>query len=348
MHFDLKLWAMTAGLRGRIALSSCLGLAALAIGIARFAFLGNFLAGVFRGEPTVWPLLGAAVTILLRAWLDHQRTMIAHRTAAEVQETLRRRLFDKIVALGPGWFGAERTGGVVLSMTDGVEQLQSFFGQYLPQVTIAVSAPAAIFAFIAWWDVPVAAVMLVAALATLILPASVHRKTALASRARSDAFRAFGEEFLDAVQGLPTLKAFGQSASYGRMLAAKARALSDSTFWVLALNVMTRGFTDLGTAAGSAAALALGAWRVRHGEMSLEALLIVLMAGTEIFRPLRDLRGVLHQGMNGQAAATGINALLDTPVTAADGASAPSLAPEIILTPSASAIQAAGERPMLT
>ncbi len=101
------------------------------------------------------------------------------------------------------------------------------------------------------------------------------------------------------------------------MLAAKARALSDSTFWVLALNVLTRGFTDLGTALGSAAALALGAWRVRHGEMSLEALLIVLMAGTEIFRPLRDLRGVLHQGLNGQAAATGINALLDTPVAGA-------------------------------
>ncbi len=106
--------------------------------------------------------------------------------------------------------------------------------------------------------------------------------------------------------------------------------LSDSTFWVLALNVMTRGFTDLGTALGSAAALALGAWRVRHGDMSLEALLIVLMAGTEIFRPLRDLRTVLHQGLNGQAAATGINALLDTPVAARQPAIAvDGLQPEI-------------------
>jgi ATP-binding cassette subfamily B protein len=158
----------------------------------------------------------------------------------------------------------------------------------------------------------------------------VHRKTAVASRVRQSAFKSFGEEFLDAVQGLPTLKAFGQSAAYGRMLAAKARALSDSTFWVLALNVMTRGFTDLGTAVGSAAALALGAWRVRHGEMSVEALLIVLMAGTEIFRPLRDLRGVLHQGLNGQAAATGINALLDTPVAAPTGMAASDLVPEIV------------------
>ena len=138
----------------------------------------------------------------------------------------------------------------MLSMVDGVEQLQTFFGQYLPQVTIAICAPLAIFVFIAWWDVPVAAVMLAAALFTLVLPATVHRKTAVASRARQSAFKSFGEEFLDAVQGLPTLKAFGQSAAYGRMLAAKARALSDSTFWVLALNVLTRGFTDLGTAVG--------------------------------------------------------------------------------------------------
>ena len=130
-------------------------------------------------------------------------------------------------------------------------------------------------------------------------------------------------------RGLPTLKAFGQSAAYGRMLAAKARALSDSTFWVLALNVLTRGLTDLGTAVGSAAALALGAWRVAHGEMSIEALLIVLMAGTEIFRPLRDLRGVLHQGMNGQAAASGINALLDTATPALSGSAMPVLRPEI-------------------
>jgi len=319
MHFDLKLWRLTAGLRDRISWSVLLGLASLCVGIARFAFLGRFLAGVFRGDPwgdLVTPLLLAAGAILLRSALDHARTTIAHNTAARVQEVLRARLFDKILALGPAWFGAERTGGVMLSMVDGVEQLQTFFGQYLPQVAIAIFAPVAIFFFIAYWDLPVATVMLGAALFTLFLPATVSRKTERASRGRQRAFKSFGEEFLDAVQGLPTLKAFGQSKAYGDMLGAKARALSDATFWVLALNVLTRGFTDLGTAVGAAAALAFGAWRVQHGEMSLEALLIVLMAGTEIFRPLRDLRTVLHAGMNGQSAANGINALLDTPVTA--------------------------------
>ena len=73
----------------------------------------------------------------------------------------------------------------------------------------------AIFAFIAFWDVPVAAVMLAAALFTLVLPAVVHERSGRASRTRQAAFKAFGEEFLDAVQGLPTLKAFGQSNAYG-------------------------------------------------------------------------------------------------------------------------------------
>ena len=159
--------------------------------------------------------------------------------------------------------------------------------------------------------------MLGAALFTLLLPALTHpAPRGAASRARQLAFKAFGEGFLDAVQGLPTLKAFGQSGGAGEMLAAKARALTDSTLWVLALSVLTRAFTDFGTAIGAAAAMALGAWRVSHGEMSLEALLIVLMAGTEIFRPLRDLRTVLHQGLNGQSAAHGIVTLLQAPETA--------------------------------
>ncbi len=111
--------------------------------------------------------------------------MIAHRTAMRVQDVLRGRLYDKIVALGPAWFGAERTGGVMLSVVDGVEQLQTFFGQYLPQVSIAACAPLAIFAFIAFWDVPVASVMLAAALFTLAAPSMVHKRTGQASRERS-------------------------------------------------------------------------------------------------------------------------------------------------------------------
>src|SRR5947208_2290896 len=111
-------------------------------------------------------------------------------------------------------------------------------------------------------------------------------------------------------RGLPAWRAFGERAAYGRRLAGRARELCDTSLRVLSTGVMTRGITDCGVAIGAAAALSLAVWRVSHGQMSIEALLIVLMAGTEVFRPLRDLRMVLHQGMLGQSAATGINALL--------------------------------------
>src|SRR5690242_5193485 len=313
MYFDRRLWLLTRGLRGWIALAILLGLVASVVGIARFAILGVLLSRVFESAGFIAiaiPAVGVAIAVFLRGVVDHHRAMISHRTATRVQEDLRGRLYDKITALGPAWFAGERTGGVMLSVVDGVEQLQTFFGQYVPQVCIAVLTPLAIFIFIAFWDVPVAAVMLVFALVTLIAPGAFAHSERRSSHGRQGALKSFGSEFLDGVQGLPTLKAFGQSAAYGRRLAARARMLSETTMRVLSTSVMTRGITDCGIAVGAAAALALGVWRVSHGLMTIEALLIVLMAGTEVFRPLRDLRGVLHQGMVGQSAAAGIHALL--------------------------------------
>ncbi|KAG0762743.1 hypothetical protein G6F22_018572 [Rhizopus arrhizus] len=105
--------------------------------------------------------------VLLRAVFDHWRTVQANRTSASIQQTLRGKLYDRIVSLGPAWFANQRTGGVMLTVVDGVEQLQTFFGQYLPQVAIAAAAPFAIFAVIAFWDVPTALVFLAAALFAL-------------------------------------------------------------------------------------------------------------------------------------------------------------------------------------
>src|SRR5690606_22951693 len=300
-----------------------LGLLGLAAGIARFVLLGLFLARLFAGVgggALWWPLAGAAGAILLRGMFEHALNLLANRNAALIQNNLRAQLYDKIVELGPAWFGGQRTGGVMLAVIDGVEQLQSFFGRYLPQLFIAACAPVVIFAFIAWWDWPVALVLMAAALVTLVLPLAAHRSHRDASRRRAQAFKAFGEEFLDAMQGLPTLKAFGQSRAWGERLAERARALSDNTFKVLGREVSARFATDIGITVGAAAALALGAWRVSQGEMTLAALLVVLMAGTEIFRPLRDMRSVLHHGLMGQSAAASVRALLDADSPAPHGA----------------------------
>ena len=338
MYFDSRLWQLTAGLRADMAGGIFLGLLALAAGIARYVFLGQLLARVFDGAPWqdwITPALCVGAMVLLRAVFDHWRTVQANRTSASIQQTLRGKLYDRIVSLGPAWFANQRTGGVMLTVVDGVEQLQTFFGQYLPQVAIAAAAPFAIFAVIAFWDVPTALVFLAAALFALFGPMAVHMLDRRASQARTRALNAFGEDFLDAVQGLPTLKSYGQGKAWGQRLAARARSLSDNTFWVLSVSLLTRGISDLGVALGAALALTLGAWRVAAGDMSVEALLIVLMAGTEIFRPLRDLRSVLHRGMLGQSAAVSIHALMDAqpltpaPDTRAAGAAPARLAPTI-------------------
>src|SRR2546428_8410079 len=236
--------------------------------------------------------------------------MVAHHTAALVQATLRRTLYAHITALGPAHFGRSRTGDVVLSMVEGIQQLEVYFGQYLPQLAVACLTPVLIFAFVAFIDLPVALVTLVAALVTLGAPVLWHRRERLHSLARNKAYAAYGAEFLDTLQGLATLKAFGQSAARRRLLEDKGRALFQSTMGVLGSNVLTRGIADTGIAVGAVAALALGVYRVHTGGMGLPSLLVILMLGVEVFRPLRELRVVLHQGMLGTSAAQGILAIL--------------------------------------
>ncbi len=314
MYLDRKLWEFTEGARGRIAGAVAVGVLAGFTGIARLALLGWLLAKVLGGASLgelLTPVLAIAVVMVLRGVLEYQRNMVAHETAARVQLALRRRLYDKLIALGPAHFGSSRTGDALLSVVEGVEQLEVYFGQYLPQLFVAALVPIAVFAFVAFLDLPVALVMLGFALLTLIGPAAFHQWDSDNARQRQKAYSAFGAEFLDALQGLATLQAFGQSKARGELLAVKAHELFRRTMWVLATNALTRGLTDAGVAIGAAAMLGLGAFRVAGGEMTLEALLIILMMGIEVFRPLRDLRALLHDGMLGQSAAEGILALLD-------------------------------------
>ncbi|HKC98187.1 MAG TPA: ATP-binding cassette domain-containing protein, partial [Methylomirabilota bacterium] len=314
MYLDPRLWALTAGVRGRIAATVLVGLAAVAAGIARLALLGWLLGRVLAGESLVSlaPAIAlTAVALAARSALDYARTMVAHHTAGRVQARLRQLLYAQVAALGPAHFARHRTGDVMLSLVEGVQQLETYFGQYLPQLFVSALTPLLIFVFVAFVDLPVALVLLVAAFVVLLAPALWHGRDRQASLARNRAYAAFGADFLDAVQGLATLKAFGQSSARGRALQQRAHELFRSTMWVLGSNTMARGITDTGIALGAAVALTLGAWRVSTGAMSVPALLVILMLGVEVFRPLRELRILLHQGMLGLSAARGIFALLD-------------------------------------
>ncbi len=326
MFIDRRLWEFTDGVRGRIALVVVAGILAAVVGILRLALLGWLVAALYRGAGLAE--LGPAVALVagvmvLRGALEHWRTMIAHRTAARVQLALRQRLFDQVIRLGPAYFGLERTGEVLLSVVEGVEQLETWFGQYLPQLYVSALTPFVVFAMMAFVDLPSAGILLAFAMVSLIAPSAFHRWDVRNSGRRQQAYSAFAAEFLDAVQGLATLKAFGQGAERGRLLASRAHEVFRATMWVLATNTLTRGITDIGIAVGAAVALGFGAVRVSEGTMELGALLIVLMMGIEVFRPQRELRELLHQGMMGQSAAAGIVQVLDAAPVVAPNLEAP-------------------------
>ncbi len=303
MYFDRRLWAFTRGVRLRIAGTVLLGLLAVGAGIARLALFGWLLGRVIAGDTlrALLPLMAlTAGAVLLRSALDYWRAMAAHTTAALVQSTLRQAIYERVTALGPAHFTRSRTGDVILSMVEGVQQLEVYFGQYLPQLAVAALTPVLIFAFVAFVDLPVALVLLAAALLTLLAPSLWHRKDSRQSLSRQKAYAAFGAEFLDSIQGLTTLKAFGQSGPRARMLGEKGRDLFYSTMGVLGANTFARGITDTGMAVGAVA--------------------VVLMLGVEVFRPLRELRVVLHQGMLGLSAAGGIMQILEAQPKVSDRA----------------------------
>src|SRR5438874_1412277 len=213
MYLDRRLWSFTRGARLRIAATVALGLLQVMAGIGRLALLGWLLARVFRGaslESLAVPILMTAAVIVVRGGLEYARAMIAHRTAAIVQARLRQTIYDRVVALGPAHFTRARTGDVLVSMVEGVQQLEVYFGQYLPQLAVAALTPVLIFAFVAALDLPIALV-----------------------------------------------------------------------------------------------------------------LLVILMLGVEVFRPLRELRVLLHQGMLGLSAAQGIFSILDAQPAVRDGAAPP-------------------------
>ncbi len=336
MYLHPRLLALAKGVRWRIILAAVVGMLAVVAGVARLAVAAVVIFKIIHEDAAfsslAWPLVGMAGLILARSGLQYLQEVISHHTASVVKVALRERLYNHCLALGPGYFDQSRTGDVLMSLAEGVERLEAFFGRYLPQMIVAALAPILIFAFMAIIDFRTGLVFLAFALLTLVLPNLFHRWTRNSSMARRDAYGALGADFLDAVQGLPTLKAFGQSRARGVLLAERAKALFRTTMGVLAANSATSALTILGITAGAAVALAWGAVRVSNDELELRSLLIVLMLGVEIFRPLRELTQLYHDGMIAMSSAEGIFDIMDAPVEVVDAAeiAAPlELTPEI-------------------
>ena len=326
MYFDWRLFGLTRGVRLRIVFAAALGLIAVGAGVARLAVSGVVIYRVLTGQASfsalALPLSIIAALIVVRSLFQYWQNSVSHETANIVKIRLRHDVYEHALKLGPGYFDRNRTGDVVLTLVEGIERLETFFGQYLSQIIVCSIAPVAIFAYMVTLDVYIALIFLVFAFLTLAVPAMFYTWNRNSSFRRRQSYGELGADFLDSVQGLSTLKAFGQSARRGRALAEQANHLYRSTMGVVAANGATSGASIFFMAMGAAAALAVGAVRVSNGDMELRPLLIVLMLGVEIFRPMRELTNLYHQGMTVLSSSQSVFGIMDEPVSVLESESA--------------------------
>lgn len=332
MYFDPRLFGLTQGVRLRIAFAAVLGLIAVGAGVSRLAVSGVIIYRVLTGQASfsalAMPLLTIAALIVVRSLFQYWQNSVSHHTANVVKIKLREEAYEHALKLGPGYADRNRTGDLVLTLVEGIERLEVFFGQYLSQIIVSAIAPIAIFAYMVTLDLYIALIFLGFALATLAVPAAFHRWNRDNSYRRRRSYGELGSDFLDSVQGLATLKSFGQSKQRGKELEQRIQNLYRSTMGVVAANQATSGTSILFMTTGAAVALAVGAVRVSNGDMDLRPLLIVLMLGVEVFRPMRELVNLYHQGMATLSAAQSVFGILDEPVTILE----PEAAPETLVT----------------
>ncbi len=317
MHLSRDLLALTAGVRGRIAMLVAVGLLALATGLASFVFTGRAIGAAFAGASfsDIGILIaGAAVCALLRGVLLHLRETMAERTAAKVKQALRARIYRHLLVLGPGYLERHRTGELVASAVDGVESLETYYGRYLPQLAVTVIAPIGIVLYLWTLDPPLAIVIGCFLPLALLGPYVFRKATHRNGSWHWAAYAKFAALVLDSLQGLPTLKAFARGKARGREIEETSHSLYQATMKILAVNLWSTGFMDLAVAGGAALALAVGALRAADGHISVGTLAVMMLLGNEVFRPARELGRLHHEGLNGISAAHGIFGLLsDTP-----------------------------------
>ena len=321
MYLDKRLLRLTRGVRPRILGAAIVGLCAVFAGLARLTLSGLVIAGVLLGKPfpsLILPIGGIIACTMFRGLLQFIRDRISQGTAARVKVELRRQLFEHALAMGPGQFDQSRTGDVLTIMGEGVERLQVFFGQFLSQMIVAGLAPIIIFVLMASIDLSIGFIFLFFAVFTLVGPAVFFFCYQESNRQRRAAYGALSADFLDSMQGIATLKIFGQSRAWGNTLAERAHQVYRATMKVLAVNLMSHGIGTFGITAGSASALAWGAYKVTNGDLDLRALVVLLLLGAEVFRPMREMIFLYHQGFLAMAAAEGIFGVMETPIEVRD------------------------------
>ncbi|KDN73817.1 ABC transporter ATPase [Streptomyces olindensis] len=279
--------------------------------LAQAALLAVALAGLARGDTDRLPLLLGAVlgVVAARALLGTWQRRTAGRAGAQVRVRLRDELLVHLGRLGPAHLTSARAGAVRTTLVDGVEGVDAYVSRYLPQLLITLTVPPLLLAALAVVEPRALLGLVPALLLALAGPRAWDRLLAKRGKEHWDTYEALGADYLEALQGMPALRAAGAVGRARKRLQQRSAALHRATVAKLRVSLVDTGLTDLAIQGGVVAAALLGCWSAVTGSTTATGTYLVLLLASECFRPVRDLSREWHAGYLGVSAADGLAAL---------------------------------------
>ena len=284
---------------------------ALVLGIA--SLLGALIEERLTVAYALPSLLGASGCLAVRYGATRMAARLSYRSSHTVKDILRQALYQKMLALGPSYSTHVATSDVVQVAGEGVEQIETYFGLYLPQLFYALLAPLTLFAVIAPISLPVAAGLVVC---VPLIPLAIAAVQTVAKRLLASYWTRYaelGDSFLENLQGLTTLKVYEADEYKARCMDAEAETFRRVTMRVLRMQLNSIIVMDLVAYGGAALGMVLAVGEMAAGAIGLPAAFAIIVLSSEFFIPMRLLGSCFHTAMNGSAAADRIFAILDVP-----------------------------------
>lgn len=285
-------------------------------GLISRLFIG-FGYGGFSAETYVGCVLAIVVCAVLRFLMMRATAYFGAEAAERVKLALREQLFNKMLAIGPSYSQHISTADVVQSAGEGIEQIQSFFELFLPQLFYAILAPVTLFFIVAPINMPTAVTLLVCAPLIVLIVGMVAMRAARVFKKYWGKYTDMGSVFLDNVQGLETLKTFDADAHAAKKMSEQAEQFRVMTMNVLQIQLRSLTAMDVVAYGGAAAGVGVSIWQYASGTaLPLAGVLLIVLLSADFFIPLRRLGSFFHVAMNGMTSTKRIFALLDTPIPA--------------------------------
>ena len=317
----LRLFAVTKGARGSLLAKAVLGILITGTYIAQAFLLAKgvrYVVTDLQWEKLLPVAAEILLLVMLRALLLWCREIYGKHAAAKVKEALRIHLFNHFFHLGPGYMEEGRTGKIQSIFTDGVEALEVFLVNYIPQVLVTAVGLLCIISYMVRLDAVIGIIVLAAVSVCILSPMFWDKLMNKIGHGHWESYGDMNAQFLDAMQGITTLKAFNASDEKGKELERNANTLYQNTMKKLNVSLTSSAVVGLVSSTGTALAVGIGALRACMGILSFSGLPVILFLTTECFRPITELNAFWHQSFLGLSAAEKMYEFLDAEITVTD------------------------------